>query len=74
MLFTPRRNKTQERPLTRGKGPENYTLPDTKAQDRPPKKVAQDHQGQWTWALSGRLPGMAFNPEAKDLGKVGQKY
>ena len=38
MLFTSCRNKTQERPLTRGKGPENHTLPDTKAQDRLPNR------------------------------------
>ena len=31
--------------------------------------MAQDHQGQWTWALSGRPPGTASNPEAKDLGE-----
>ena len=38
MLFTSCRNKTQERPLTRGKGPENHTLPDTKAQNRLPNR------------------------------------
>ena len=73
MLFTSRRNKTQERPLTRGKGPENYTLPDTKAQDQPPNR--------WLTTTRSNGPGHSLEgpqerpPTRKQRtwGKVGQK-
>ena len=72
MLFTSRRNKTQERPLTRGKGPENYTLPDTKAQDRPQTggsrpPGAMDLGTLWKAPRNGLQPG-SKGPGGK-LGK-----